>query len=96
MMMTQITQSRVKMTQGTTTYTFPASSFVRQLARITLSMEIRMAAWREGGGDNVSYIYSSSTTRPVFSLLHDILTNNSSGSIDNVPRGLRWDLPTWE
>lgn len=49
MMTTQMPQSRVKMTQGTTTTARPASSSVRQLARITHSTVIRTAAGREEG-----------------------------------------------
>lgn len=94
MMMTQITHSRVKMAQGTTTFTFPSSSSVRQLARITHSMEIRVAAWREGEKESYSYL-STYRSQFISRLLHDLLTNNSSGDIDNVPRGVRWDLSTW-
>lgn len=95
MMTTQKIHSRVKTTQDTRTYTSPSNSSDRQLARIMHSMVIRMAAWTEG--EEVRYGHSSADrTQPIFSLLHDTLTNNSSGSIDDVPRGLRWEFSTWE
>lgn len=54
MMTTQTPQSRHKMAQGTATPAWPASSSLRQLARMTHRTVIRTAAGREDGGE-VSY-----------------------------------------
>lgn len=62
MMTTQTPHSTVKMTQGTTTDMTPFSRASRQLAKITHSMEIRMAARRTRGGRLESFISGVSSS----------------------------------
>lgn len=73
---------------------WPESRALRQLARITQSTVIRTAAGR--GDEEGRWVR---TVAVMYSLPHiyvsDILTNNSSGDVDNGPRGLCRVLSTW-
>lgn len=99
-MMTQTQQSRARMIQGTMTPACPASSSVRQLARITHSIVMRTAAGTEGekvarnSANNCMFVLFA-YIRSVFSLLAGILTNDSSGGVDNGPGDLCWGLSAW-